>query len=250
LAVYAVEGERLRALQPDLIVTQDLCDVCAVSFAEVCEAVQGWLGGDAEVVSLSPERLEDIWEDIRRTAAAIGCVDEGERALEGLLERVERVRAKAAKAGSRPSVVTVEWIEPAMLGGYWMAQLVDLAGGEPLGEGAGEKSRVWSREELEALEPEVVLIKPCGFDLARTREELHRLPEVLPWERWPAVQQGRVFVVDGNAYYNRPGPRIVDSLEILAACVHPTLFPDVRSRYPDAVWELSAGLEVRPWTGR
>ena len=249
LAIYGIERERLLALKPDVIVTQDLCDVCAVSFDAVCDLVEHWLGSSAQIVSLQPQRLADIWSDIRTTAAALGREKQGERALEALQARVESVRKRAEALSERPRVVTLEWIEPPMLGGLWMAELVTLAGGEPLGHGPGEKSRMSTEAELAAMAPDVLVIKPCGFKIERTLEELHRLPEVLPWSQWPAVREGRVFVADGNAYFNRPGPRIVDSLEILAACMHPDAFADVLERYPDAAVKIDpTDFSHSPWS--
>ncbi|MEO1267895.1 MAG: cobalamin-binding protein, partial [Myxococcota bacterium] len=248
LAIYTVDREKLAELAPDVIVTQDLCDVCAVSFAEVCAAIETWLDHKATVVSLQPQRLGDIWEDIRRTGAALNREAEAKQAVDALLARVEAVREVAAHQGTRPKVVTLEWIEPPMLGGLWMAELIALAGGSPLGHGPGEKSRVSTQAELEALDPDVVVIKPCGFTLEQTRPELARVQEAIPtWTQWTAVREDRVFVADGNAYFNRPGPRIVDSLEILAASLHPEAFGHLRDRYPNAVQRWRPDGTLEPW---
>jgi iron complex transport system substrate-binding protein len=247
LAVYEIELARLEAARPDVIVTQDLCDVCAVSLTDVRSAVTRLANRDVTIVSLRPERLRDIFTDIERTGAAIGRADEATRVVASLLARVDAVRARAAAAVTRPTVLTIEWIDPFMVGGMWTPELVTIAGGTPLVTTPGERAPTVSRAELARLDPDVVLVKPCGFALDRTVAEIEALPRVLPWAEWQCVREGRVFLADGNAYFNRPGPRIADSLEILAACVHPEIFADHRVRYPDAVLRVSADLRTRPW---
>lgn len=247
LGVYDVDVEKLEALQPDVIVTQDQCDVCAVSLADVRAAVAKLAKKDVEIVSLHPMRLDDIWSDVRKVAAAIGRDVDGEALVTGLRARMEAVRARASHAADRLPVVTIEWLEPVMLGGTWMPELVELVNGECLGARAGERAPTVTRDELEKLSPELVVIKPCGFKVERTLEELPTLQRALPWDTWDAVLHDRAYVADGNAYFNRPGPRIVDSAEILAACVHPKLFRDFRETYAGAVVEVDADLSLRRW---
>jgi iron complex transport system substrate-binding protein len=187
-------------------------------------------GHEVTVVSLHPQRLDDIWDDIRRVGAALGRPEDGETLLAGL-----------------PRVVSIEWLEPVMLGGTWMPELIATAGGAPLGVTAGERAPTLDLAALERLEPEVVVVKPCGYPVERTLAELELLPRVLPWASWPAVRAGRVFVADGNACFNRSGPRIVDSAELLAACVHPRRFSGHRARYRRAVRRVDANLEVHDW---
>ena len=247
LAVYDIDTALLEKISPDVVVTQDLCDVCAVSLTDVRSAVARLAKREVTIVSLRPERLHDIFTDIERTAAAIGRAVEATRVVASLLARVDVVRARAAAAVTRPTVLTIEWIEPVMVGGMWMPELVTLAGGTPLVTTPGERAPTLSRAELARLDPDVVLVKPCGFPLERTVAEIEALPRVLPWAEWRCVREGRVFLADGNAYFNRPGPRIVDSLEILAGCVHPEIFADHRDRYPDAVRRVSEHLRTHPW---
>lgn len=248
LAVYDIDTALLGRLKPDLIVTQDLCDVCAVSMDDVKAAVARLAHRDSiAVVSLSPTRLADIWADIRRTATALGRSDEGELLLAALLGRVEAVRARAAAATSRPRVLSIEWLEPVMIGGMWMPELIELAGATPLVTRAGEKAPTLGLAELESLDPDVVLIKPCGFPLDETLREVEVLARVLPWKRWRAVEAGRVFLADGNAFFNRPGPRIADSLEILAGCAHSELFPDFRTTYASSVRRLRPDFSTEPF---
>jgi len=245
LAIYDLDVDRLAALAPDVIVTQDLCEVCAVSYSAVCAATERLAGRDVEVVSLHPRRLGDIWDDLRRVAAALDRRAAGEALVGGLLERLSRLEGQAA-GGGRPTVVSIEWLDPVMLGGTWMPELIAVAGGHPLGAAAGEQAPTLDLPALGALEPEVVVVKPCGYPVERTLAELELLPKVLPWEAWPAVAAGRVYVADGNAYFNRSGPRIVDSAELLAACLHPGRFPAHLERHREAVRRVDAGLGVHP----
>jgi iron complex transport system substrate-binding protein len=247
LTIYDLDVDLLAKLEPELIVTQDLCEVCAISYQAVCAAADELAGRRMRVVSLHPQRLDDIWDDIRRVAAALDRPAAGAALLAGLLGRLAQVERQAAAAPGRPRVVSIEWLEPVMLGGTWMPELIATAGGTPLGVTAGERAPTLDLAALERLEPEVVVIKPCGYPVERTLAELELLPRVLPWASWPAVRAGRVYVADGNAYFNRSGPRIVDSAELLAACLHPRWFPAHLARYQRAVRRVGADLEVRDW---
>jgi iron complex transport system substrate-binding protein len=247
LAIYDLDVDLLARLDPDLVVTQDLCEVCAVSYQAVCAAADQLAGRDVRVVSLHPQRLDDIFDDIGRVAAALGRPGDGEALLVGLRGRLEQVERQAAAAPGRPRVVSIEWLEPVMLGGTWMPELIAAAGGTPLGVTAGQRAPTLDLAGLQRLEPEVVLVKPCGYPVEQTLAELELLPQILPWDSWPAVRAGRVYVADGNAYFNRSGPRIVDSAELLAACLHPRRFPAHLARYQVAVRRVDANLEIQPW---
>lgn len=233
LAIYEIDLEGLRSARADLIVTQDLCDVCAVSLQDVRSAVARLAQKDVAIVNLHPMRLDDIWSDLARVAEAIGRGGLGTRIVDGLRARVTEVARRAAAAGRRPRVLTIEWLAPVMVGGMWMPELVALSGGEPLLTRAGEHAPTPQPDQLAALDPEVVLVKPCGFPLRRTLKELDELRAGLP-RGWRA----RVYAADGNAYFNRPGPRIVESLEILAACVHPQAFPDFARKHAGSFVEV------------
>lgn len=239
LAVYDIEIDRLRQVRADVIVTQDLCDVCAVSLDDVRAAVARLGVEGVRIVNLHPTRLGDIWDDIARVAFALGRANEGTRVLEALRTRVEEIRARSQRAQTRPRVLAIEWLDPIMIGGMWMPELIALAGGTPMVTEPGEHAPTPSLEALQALDPDVVLIKPCGFPLERTLEEISVLRTNVPWDTWSCVREGRVFVSDGNAYFNRPGPRIVDSLEILAACTHPSTFADFESKHRGSVARLA-----------
>jgi len=226
LSIYEIDLDALRLASPDAIVTQDLCDVCAVSLSDVRSAVARLARQDVAIVNLHPTRLADIWADISRVAEAIGRTRSAAELISSLRARVDGIGSRAQRLGSRPRVLTIEWIEPAMIGGMWMPELVTLAGGEPLVTAPGDHAPTCSLDRLASLEPDVVLIKPCGFDLPRTRAELPALRDALP-PGWRA----RTYLADGNAYFNRPGPRIVESLEILAACIHPEAFEDFARKH-------------------
>ena len=233
LAVYDIDLQALGEARPDVIVTQDLCDVCAVSLDDVRAAAREVAGG-AEIVSLHPTRLSEILDDLVTVGRALGRAGqalEARAALEARIADVERRGAEAVAAHGRPRVLTIEWIDPVMIGGTWMPELVTLAGGAPLVTEPGQHAPTLSRDELALLAPEVVLIKPCGFPIERTLEERDTLVALFDGLVWPALEHGRVWIADGNAYFNRPGPRIVESLEILAACVHPRTFADEAARH-------------------
>lgn len=247
LSVYEIDVEKLRAIEPDVIVTQDLCDVCAVNLDQVREAAKSIAGKDVRVVSLRPRRLTDVFEDIRRVAEAIGRGKEGGELLRSLEARVRSVEERALRCSVRPKILTLEWLDPVMVGGTWMADLAERCAAKALLSEAGENARTVTREDLEAIEPELVVVKPCGFALERTLAELPVLRANTPWTDWDAPLNGLVYVCDGNQFFNRPGPRIVDSLEILAACVHPKQFRDFRQKYAPWVVEVQLDLEVKRW---
>jgi iron complex transport system substrate-binding protein len=243
LAVYEIELARLEEVQPEVIVTQDLCDVCAVSFDDVCAAAAALVHRPARIVNLHPTRLDDIWSDIERVAQALGRETEGAAVVATLRARMAQITERSLACAEHPRVLSIEWLDPVMVGGMWMPELIARAGGVPLVTRPGDHAPALTRDALAALAPDVVLIKPCGFGLDRTLAELSLLPDFLPWDSWRAVQEGRVYVADGNAYFNRPGPRIVESMEILAACLHPDEFGDFCRKHEDSVIRVDADLE-------
>ena len=232
--IYNIDVETLASLRPDLIVTQAQCEVCAVSHDDVLRAVQDHdTLKDTIVVALNATTLDEIFEDIKRVGDAAACPAEAQTYVTDLRKRVEVVQAKAASAAAthRPRVVCIEWIDPVMVAANWMPELIDLAGGQSELAGAGARTRYTAWDDVIAYDPEVVVVMPCGFDLARTLHEAGDLPKLRNWSKLTAVEAGRVYAVDGNAYFNRSGPRIIDSLEILAELIHPTVFGDAaRSR--------------------
>jgi iron complex transport system substrate-binding protein len=224
LSIYEVDAALLKRLEPDLIITQTQCEVCAVSPADVERAVCGLADRSARIVALEPNGLDDVWADIRRVADALGAPERG-RALAAALERrVDAIRVRAAGLAARPRVAVVEWIEPLMAAGNWMPELVAIAGAINLFGEARKHSPWMTWEALAAADPDVILVSPCGFDIARTRSEMRALTGRPEWPRLRAVGAGRVYLADGNAYFHRPGPRLVESLEILAEILHPDVF--------------------------
>ena len=230
LSLYQVDAAKLRALRPDLIVTQAQCAVCAVSPADLDRALADWPGTKPEVLALSPMRLADLWSDLRRLGLALGLPDEGRAAIAPLKARVVAVIERTALLKQRPGVACLEWLDPLMGAGNWIPELVELAGGRPLFGEAGKHSDWFTWENLVLQDPEVIVALPCGFNLERTKRELAALAAKPEWPKLRAARSRRVFVTDGNAYFNRPGPRLVDSLEILAELLHPELFSQPRHR--------------------
>ncbi len=245
LAVYEVDADALERARPDVIVTQDLCDVCAVAQDDVLAAARRLVNPELRVVNLHPLRLDDVRRDLERVGEALDREEEARAAVAAFDARVAAVADRAERAvvsgdsgshPSRPRVLTIEWMDPVMVGGLWMPELVSLAGGEPLVTAPGEFAPTLDRDALAALDPapDVVLVKPCGFPLEKTLAEGDALAALLRSMPWPAVESGALWVADGNAYFNRPGPRLADSLEILAACVHPGVFADLAERHAAA----------------
>lgn len=224
LSIYEVDAPLLQRLDPDVILTQTQCAVCAVTPDDVARAACELVGHTAQVVALEPNRLGDVWDDIRRVAEALGVPERGAALVDALRRRVLGVAAKAGALGARPAVAVVEWIEPLMSAGNWMPELVEIAGGTMLFGQAGVHSPALAWEDLVAANPDVLVVSPCGFAIERTLEELHLLTERPEWPGLAAVRQGRVHVADGNAYLHRPGPRLVESLEILVEICHPETF--------------------------
>lgn len=242
LSVFEVDARALAEVRPDVVVTQDLCDVCAVSRGTVEAALDELSGADVQLVSCSPTTLDDVRDDLRRVGAALGREDGARAALAAWDERVAHV-VQQVRGAPRPRVLTLEWFEPAMVGGTWMPELVELAGGETLVTRRGEHAPTLTREQLAALDPapDVVLAKPCGFDLPRARQELPALRALLAGMPWPAVERGDVWLADGSAFFNRPGPRLVDSLEILAAVLHGDRCADLVERHRSHVERVALG---------
>ena len=224
LSVYDVDAEALKRLQPDIIITQTQCEVCAVSLRDVENALWDWLESRPRIVSLEPNALSDVWADIERVAAALGATEQGKSLVEELQSRMRRVALQTQSIESRPTVACIEWIDPLMAAGNWMPELVEMARGVNLFGEAGKHSPYMTWEDLRARDPEVIVVCPCGFDLKRTREEMPALTRRPDWTHLRAVRDGRVCLTDGNQYFNRPGPRLAESLEILAEIICPTVF--------------------------
>lgn len=224
LSVYRVDPRRLDELQPTVIITQTQCEVCAVSLKDVEEAVCELVSSKPKIVSLEPMGLDDVFEDIRIVGEALRAKPQAAALVERLKKRLEDLRSRTLKIGSRPTLACIEWIDPLMNAGNWVPELVDIAGGENLFGYSGEHSTDMTWEALLEADPNVIAVMPCGFDIERTRREMPPLIQRPEWPRLSAVQNGRVYLTDGNQYFNRPGPRVVESAEILAELLHPGKF--------------------------
>lgn len=222
--IYALDEALLRALAPDVILTQRLCDVCAVGYGSVARMAAN-LPGPPRLVNLEPSSLSDVFRDVREVAGAVGNPVAGERVVAELEARVEAIRERTRAASDRPRCFLMEWIDPPYSAGHWNPELVEIAGGkEPLGRRGEESVRIEWQRALEA-QPEVIVLSCCGYSIERARRDLPILRGYPGWRDLPAVRDCRVYAVDGNAYFTRPGPRLIDGLEILAGILHPELFP-------------------------
>jgi iron complex transport system substrate-binding protein len=224
LSVYDVFDDVLERLQPTHIITQTQCEVCAVSLRDVERSVAMRLESRPKIISLTPNSLTDVWEDIRRVACALDIAEHGETVIAGLKARMRAVSERARAAREQPRVAAIEWIEPLMVCGNWTPELIEMAGGVNLFGERGKHSGYITWDEIVKSDPDVLVIAPCGFDIARTQSEMHWLVKRPEWAKLRAVRGGRVYLADGNQYFNRPGPRLVETLEILAEILHPKLF--------------------------
>jgi iron complex transport system substrate-binding protein len=224
LSVYKVDEKRLRDLAPDVIITQDQCEVCAASLADVQNAVCSRMDGDPKVVSLRPMSFDDVLDDVFRVATATDATERGMRVRSRLQVRTEEIVTRTVTAGDRPTVACVEWLEPLMYSGNWVPEMVQMAGGEDLFGVPAVHSTYLQWKDLVERDPDVIVLMPCGFDRERTRKELSLLTKREEWRTLKAVKEGRVYLTDGSQYFNRPGPRVVESLRILAEILHPESF--------------------------
>ncbi len=239
LSVYRVFADELKRLRPTIIITQTQCDVCAVHLRDVEAAVCEIVDTKPRIVALQPMALADIWSDIMRVADAIGDAPAGERLVAGLRYRLDALAATHVATSQRATVACIEWLDPLMSAGNWIPELVELAGGQPILCESGKHSPWISWDELVQHDPDYLVVMPCGFDIRRTRDELHLLTDHPAWPRLNAVKHQRVFLTDGNQYFNRSGPRVVESGEILAEILRPR---QVTSLHRGTGWQpLSSG---------
>ena len=224
LSVYSIDTEMLSSLKPDIVITQDQCEVCAVSLSDVENALCNWIESRPRLISLQPDVLDDIFEDILTVAEALGAEDAGASLNASLRGRIDAIARKTMDVETLPRIATVEWIDPYMAAGNWVPELVTLAGGENLFGTAGQHSPRMQFDSVVQADPDVLVVFPCGFDIPRTKRELPARTDTPAWKSLRAVKDGRVFAADGNQYFNRPGPRIVESLEIFAEILHPEAF--------------------------
>lgn len=233
-SVYAIDEEALRRVDPDLILTQAVCEVCAVPASDAQSAVER-LGADRSVLSLDAHTIEGILETIRQVGHGAGVSERAERYVTELSRRLECVKGRVAEV-ERPSVLGLEWLDPPFVPGHWVPEMVEVAGGRNLMGQVGARSEQVDWSELEGLDPDVLLVMPCGYKLAAARNDAEghraRLLEIAP----RAIESGRALVVDASSFFNRSGPRVVDGVEILAALLHPDRFPDAELAGRGAIW--------------
>ncbi|MGC2662421.1 MAG: ABC transporter substrate-binding protein [Bryobacteraceae bacterium] len=224
LSIYELDSTLIRGLRPTHVVTQTQCKVCAVSLEDVERDLQAELDVECRIVALEPHNLSDVWRDVERVASACGCEEKAAAVIEDLQQRMNAIGAVASQASWRPRVAAIEWLEPLMAAGNWVPELIKMAGGENLFGEAAQHSPWMTWEQLAAADPDIIVALPCGFDMLRTKGEMHWITERPDWQRLKAVREKRVFVCDGNQYMNRPGPRLVESLQIFAEIFHPDRF--------------------------
>lgn len=229
LSVYEVKTDLLADLRPTHVVTQSQCEVCAVSLADVQEAVSQLAHGPVQIISLQPNYLHEVWQDIDRVGRALGV--DSAPIVSGLKHRVAQCQSTATVG--QPKVACIEWIDPPMSAGNWIPELVEMAGGNNLFAEAGKHSPWLQPQELMAADPDFLIFMPCGFDLTKTSIEVKQALNHHPWQDLRAVRMGNVFVTDGNSFFNRPGPRLVESLEIVCEIIR----PDYPKRHQGTGWQ-------------
>jgi len=238
--IYTIDEPLLRKLRPDVILTQKLCDVCAVGYGTVARLAET-LPGPPRVINLEPSSLSDIFDDIRRVAEVCGVSEHAEELIGQLSRRIEAVRRRAYRIANRPRVLLMEWVDPPFCSGHWGPELIEIAGGcDPSGRKHQPSVQIRWQEVLDA-RPDIIVLALCGYDIDRARHDYEILRRFPGFDSLPAAQCGEIYVVNASAYFARPGPRIVDSLEILAGILHPKEFPQFVSRGPDDPRVIRAG---------
>jgi len=230
--IYSIDEPLLRSLRPDVILTQKLCDVCAVGYDTVARLAET-LSGPPQVVNLEPSSLSDIFGDIQRVAKVCDVSDRANEVITQLSDRIEAVRSRANRIAHRPRCFLMEWVDPPFCSGHWGPELVEIAGGyDPLGRKQQPSVQIEWQQVLDA-RPEFIVLALCGYGINRVRSDYEILRRFPDFDSLPAARQGQIYLVDASAYFARPGPRIVDSAEILAGILHPEEFPEFVSRGRD-----------------
>ena len=224
LSVYNIDVEKLKQAKPDILITQDQCEVCAVTYDDVVKATQTCLASDAKIVTLHPDSLDDIFKDILKVGKALGVASKAEKLVQKIRTKMDAVAQKTEKLKNKPRVVCLEWLNPLMVAGNWIPEMVAMAGGVNGITKEGDHTKVVEWAELKNYDPDILILMPCGFKIAQTLENRSDLENLPGFQNLKAVQNKKVFIVDGNTYMNRPGPRILESLHILAGFFYPELF--------------------------
>lgn len=224
LSVYTVDRAMIKQLSPDLVITQAQCEACAVSLKQVERAMEDYLDKQSIIISLQPDSLEAIFDNIREVAAVLNVSKKGDQLVEDLQERVDIIRHKLKFTDNKPTVACIEWIEPMMASGNWVPELVSIAGGVSILAETGKHSPYVQWADILLQDPEVIVVMPCGFSIEKTIKEIGLFLQLPEFINLQAIRNDRFYIADGNQFFNRPGPRIVDSIEILAEIIHPKQF--------------------------
>lgn len=224
LSVYTVKREQIKALAPDVVITQAQCEVCAVSLQEVEQALDDYLDKETRIISIQPDSLGDIFNNINEIAQALNVAAEGTDLVERLQERVDIIKHKLKFIADKPTVACIEWLQPLMVSGNWVPELVEIAGGSPILAATGQHSPYVTWDDIKTQDPDIIILMPCGFSMDRTLKEVDLMLQLPGFNELKAVKNNRFYLADGNQYFNRPGPRIVDSIEILAEIINPKQF--------------------------
>ena len=246
-SVYLIDSERLREIKPDLIITQGLCDVCAVSENEVTE-LREILGSSPEILSLEPSTVGEVMDSILLLGEVTGTGEKASRIVDGLRGRIESVEKKLSGERYRPGVFCLEWLAPPYAAGHWVPEMVRTAGGEPLISREGEPSFKTTWDEILESSPDYLILAPCGFDVEKTLDAIEDVTgEVRQWHALRAVKKGHCYIVDANSYFSRPSPRIVDGIELLAGIIHPDIF--TRQPKADSVLNVKNHFYLQTFLG-
>jgi iron complex transport system substrate-binding protein len=219
-SIYSVDAELIGSIAPDLIVTQDLCHVCAASPDDLATALAR-LPRPPRVLTLTPRSLSDVWDDIRKVGEATGRATEARLLATRLEARIAEIESAVSAGAERPRVLCLEWLDPPYVTGHWVPEMIAKAGGRDVLGRAGEPSFKVSWDEILTTQPDVVVVMPCGYSVARAEQEFRSAGQPVGWKDLPAVRNGRVLVVDANSYFSRPGPRLADGVALLAQLFHP-----------------------------
>lgn len=224
LSIYTIDKERIKDLHPTVIITQSQCEVCAVALKDVEGILQEMLDGNVELISLNPRALSDIFSEILLLAEKLGVSDTGQAFVAELQERCDLIQHKLKFVGHRPTVICIEWLSPLMTAGNWTPELIQIAGGTSLLSENGKHSGSIEFSAIQAADPDIIVIAPCGFPLDRTLQEINLLFDLPGWNDLKAVKNNNVFIADGNQYFNRSSQKVVDTIELLAEIIHPKQF--------------------------
>lgn len=246
-STYLVDKDALKEVNPDIILTQKLCEVCAVSGNQVKEAVEV-LGHTPEIISLEPTTIDEIFDTITTIGDATGSQEKAKEVTDSLRARVEKVRSALENERDRPRVFCLEWLDPPYVGGHWVPEMVEIAGGENGIGKAGEPSFKVTWEDIVEFAPQMLFIMPCGFDIEKTINELDAVTSKDEWFALPSTNRGEIYIVDANSYFSRPGPRVVDGLEILARTIHPEIIRNYRPP-PDSIINLRNYMQLELFSG-